>query len=491
MSFLTALGGVGQGVSQGIQDLNTQKQQQFLQEQQARVKKDWEEEDALKKELGLVQPNKSTRVMDANGDWQEAPEVTPLPKHEVLSKQAEVYLNSPNMQHKMFGMQLADKASQLENVFKLNKANTAREEMINFLNERGPEAFANRYGNLFQQNKLGPDELTSATVNSPNGQKHHVVIDRATGQEVSRLPITRAAAIDAIDALHGHALSSLSPELYFQNQNLGINKGNLAVQQGTLAVHQKDLDLKDKELAEKIKHNLFGAQTNQLNASANASNAAALSSRSHAGYFDAMVESVKGNKEAQGVAREYSEKFAALSPEDQNGPKGQALIAEGIAATAKKSGDLIGLMNSLKKPTRPVNEKEQEAAFKDLAAASNQKEIDFVHAKWPNVFGPEPLVEEFKKAQQANAGVKTAAKAPPAVPVPAPVPVTKGLNPLTAPRNAPTPAPAAKGLSAPIPNQPNPKLIREPNSRGGYTYTPSPRGMTRAEWDKLDKSKQR
>ena len=35
MSFITALGGLSQGVSQGIQDLNTQKQQKALEEQQA------------------------------------------------------------------------------------------------------------------------------------------------------------------------------------------------------------------------------------------------------------------------------------------------------------------------------------------------------------------------------------------------------------------------------------------------------------------------
>ena len=484
MSFLSsiapALGGIGQGVTQGLNALNQQEQQKFQKEQQDRLRQSWQDQDATNAQLKGIPTttpdqwgpeyeyakNNNLAMRDDNGQLMPGVKAgTARPTYDILADQARIYMNSTDSKNKALGLQLADKATQLENTFKLNKANTARDEMLTFLNERGPEEFANRYGNLFQQNKLGPDELTSATVNGGNGEKQHVIINRNTGKEVSRLPITRAAAIDAIDALHGHNLASISPELYFQNQQVGISRNNLGVQQGLLAVHQNDLDLKRQDLEEKIKHNLFGAQANQLNSSANASNAAALASNSHARYFDAMVESTNGNKEAQATAREYSEKFAALSPEDQNGPKGQALIAEGIAATAKKSGDLVGLINSLKKPVRPINEKEQEQAFKDLAAASNLKEVDFVHAKWPNVFGPDPLEKAYLDATK---------------------PKTEGP---TASATAPSPAP--KGLFAPLPNQSNPKLIRERNPRGGYTYTPSPRGMTRAEWDKLDQSKQR
>lgn len=159
------------------------------------------------------------------------------------------------------------------------------------------------------------------------------------------------------------------------------------------------------ELKAKMDAGLFGAQAEQARG-------AAASSRAHAGVYNNMVSLSKKNAEAGEAMKPYVKKFEALTPEQQAGPEGQALLLEAATAAARKSGDITGILNALKKPDRgSVSSEERTAAYRDLEnAGTNPDMIAAVKEKWPNVFGEDPLVTAFKEAKGKDKGTGTGDK---------------------------------------------------------------------------------
>jgi hypothetical protein len=100
------------------------------------------------------------------------------------------------------------------------------------------------------------------------------------------------------------------------------------------------------ELAAKVKANLFGAQANQANAAAGASQA-------HAKYFDAeagraklQVTLLQSDQAARTAAQPFLDEYAKLTPAEQKGEKGIALIEKAAVTAATKSTDFSRLLTA-------------------------------------------------------------------------------------------------------------------------------------------------
>ena len=166
------------------------------------------------------------------------------------------------------------------------------------------------------------------------------------------------------------------------------------------------------ELAAKKKAGTFEATANQANA-------AAKSSTAHAALYNSMAAVAKTNAEAGTVIKPYLEKYSKMTPEQQAGAEGQAVLLEAATAAAKKTGDITGILNAMKKPDRSVvTTEERTAAYRDLENAVTPEQIEAVKEKWPNVFGEDPMVTAFKKAKGNDKTDKTdAGKNKSAIPV--------------------------------------------------------------------------
>lgn len=105
----------------------------------------------------------------------------------------------------------------------------------------------------------------------------------------------------------------------------------------------RDVAVKERELTEKVNAGLFKAQANQANAAASASTA-------HASVYQNMLKMANENREAGAAMQPFIEQFKMLSPEDQAGAKGQTILTQAATAAARKTGDITGIINSLKKP---------------------------------------------------------------------------------------------------------------------------------------------
>jgi len=100
------------------------------------------------------------------------------------------------------------------------------------------------------------------------------------------------------------------------------------------------------KLAEEIRVNLFGAQANQANAAAGAS-------RAHAKYFDTEAGRAKlqttllqSDQAARSAAQPFLDEYAKLTPADQKGEKGLALIEKAAVTAATKSTDFSRLLTA-------------------------------------------------------------------------------------------------------------------------------------------------
>ena len=141
----------------------------------------------------------------------------------------------------------------------------------------------------------------------------------------------------------------------------------------------------------------------------------------------------------------FLDEFAQLTPEDQAGAKGQAVLLKGATAGAQKSKDLSGIVSMLRKPDRAVVSAEQEkAAYAAYNEATTPAQIEAVKAKYPAVFGEDPLAKQVREAleakKKAESGSKSGASdagnkpatALPVAPV-APKPQTAALASVAAP----------------------------------------------------------
>ena len=159
----------------------------------------------------------------------------------------------------------------------------------------------------------------------------------------------------------------------------------------------RETDLKAREV--KVKEDLVPSEIAKNKAVANQANA-------HASVYGNMLQTAKDNKEAGKAMQPFIDEFAALTPEEQAGEKGQAVLLRGATAGAKVSKDLAGLVSTLRKPDRSaVSAEHEKAAYADLQGATTPEQIKAVKAKWPAVFGPSALDKAIAaKEKQAGGG---------------------------------------------------------------------------------------
>jgi hypothetical protein len=251
MSFISALGGIGQGVSQGIQDLNLQKQQKALEEQQAfqkaqnvRLLAQQAEEDRVANEIkGIKRTStpdqwgagyeaeqaRNTPVRDDNGNLMPGVKAgIARPQHEIMSEMAAKYLASPDLKQQQYGLQLQQASTALGKQAKeqavFEKYRPQFEQLatptgaLNYLNEKGIPAY----------NAKVPDGYKVAQGETlPNGSTaFHVLDKKGKLVESHAVPTTDLQNLAAkhLTGLAQHELGYLSPENFRDFMKHGLEE---------------------------------------------------------------------------------------------------------------------------------------------------------------------------------------------------------------------------------------------------------------------------
>ena len=257
---------------------------------------------------------------------------------------------------------------------------------------------------LYNENKLPglSDGGTAKIVPGAMGGQPTIVVTDKDGKETS-MP----ADIKTLQMLTSKAqdlmMASSSPENYWKHKDQFIKERQVAAQETSAAASATQADTAAKELKAKLDANLFGAQAGLAKAQSNQANA-------HAGLYNNMVRLGNESKAAQEAMKPHLEKFSNLTPEEQAGARGQQILLEAATAAARKTGDVTGIINALKKSNNAeATPEERRAAYEELREARTPKEIEFVKSKYPNVFGEDPLLKAFRdKAGKAGDKTQTA-----------------------------------------------------------------------------------
>lgn len=256
---------------------------------------------------------------------------------------------------------------------------------------------------LYNENKLPglSDGGTAKVVPGAMGSQPTIVITDKNGKETS-MP----ADIQTLQSLTTKAqdlmMASSSPENYWKNKEQFLKERQVGAQEKSAQASATQAETGASELKAKMDAGLFKAQAGQANAAANQANA-------HAQLYSNMVRLGNESREAQAAMKPQLEAFAKLTPEEQAGAKGQQILLEAATAAARKTGDVTGIINTLKKPNNAeASSEERKAAFDELKEARTPKEIEFVKSKYPNVFGEDPLLKAFREKAGGKKGEEPA-----------------------------------------------------------------------------------
>ena len=250
---------------------------------------------------------------------------------------------------------------------------------------------------LYNENKLPglADGGTAKIVNSAVGSGKSILITDKDGKE-SVLPADMATLQKLTSYAQDLMMKSSTPENYWKSKANYLEERKTAATESSAAssavsaaATAKNAETNASQLAAQVKAGLFEAQAGQARASANQANA-------HASVYKNMVELANTNKEAGLAVKDAMAKYEALTDAEKAGPKGEQILTEGALAAAKKTGDITGIMNVLKKPDKSkipeIDPKLKEAAYKEYAeAGTDPKRLAEIKAKYPGVWGPSAL----------------------------------------------------------------------------------------------------
>jgi hypothetical protein len=276
-----------------------------------------------------------------------------------------------------------------------------------------PVAFVREHLGDYNKPKPGShmdDKLTGDVVPGADGKSFSFVQKDAKGKVVASTPITPETAMQGLQSIAFTRWTSL-PGKFKEGVELGQKDRALGTEDRKVGVMEDEL---------KAKKPLFAAQANQANAGANQANA-------HAGVYRNMLETAKTNKEAGAAMQPFLDKIAGLAdPTGVDKPEADKLMLQAAAAGATKSKDIATLYTQLQKPNRSVLSAEHEkAAYSALNKAlesGDKKLIEAARAAYPDVFGEDPMVAAFKKAQGNGGKAPAAGAAAPAAAIPATAP---------------------------------------------------------------------
>lgn len=200
------------------------------------------------------------------------------------------------------------------------------------------------------------DGLTAKIVDTKNGPVVQFSDSKGNVQNDKTRQLTMDTFRLARDEVGASMLAAAGPEHFYKAKELGL-KG-------------REVGVKEALVPSEIAKNK--ALANQAN--------------THASVYGNMLQTAKDSKEAGKAMQPYLDEFAALTPEEQAGAKGQGILLKGATAGAQKSKDLAGIVTMLRKPDRAAVSAEQEkAAYAAWNEANTPEQQRAVKAKYPNV----------------------------------------------------------------------------------------------------------
>lgn len=248
-NWLSALGGVGQGVTLGLQDMREmekqkflREQQEFLKQQQEQQRREWADQEDIRQKVSQVRRTtpgyygQSTNlpIRDDEGNMMPGASETTRPAREVYGDLANVYAGSSNPRLAQMGLQYQTAATQageqeftIEQRNRLKEAQKKNQERIALI-RKDPAAAAEQLMAQFNNNQFGgpdADNFFTAGMSTPNGQVISVYNRAQPTRPVMQIPVNPQALEQVARSIYVNDLAGIDPryiELQLKGDELGI-----------------------------------------------------------------------------------------------------------------------------------------------------------------------------------------------------------------------------------------------------------------------------
>lgn len=232
-NIMGILGGLGQGVSAGVQDLERMEDAKFRKEQQQREREKFAEEKRVAEQIKGLQGETTPAEYDESMSAITKPSQK-LSRSQMLARQADIYSASPDRQNQMLGLQLSQAAAATESADRLKEIQTSYADTVKAINA-DPNKWVQENLAKFNSDEYGgpgTKGFMAAPMSTPQGTVLNVIGPQ--GQPGPQIPVTRQDMMRVAKSMYFDQLASIDPkyaELAMQQEKLGFERQGLDLRQ--------------------------------------------------------------------------------------------------------------------------------------------------------------------------------------------------------------------------------------------------------------------
>ena len=224
-NLMGILGGVGQGISAGVQDLERMDEAKFRKEQQQRERDKAAEEKRIAAQIKGIQAETPAEYDESMSTITKPAQK--LSRAQMLARQADIYSSSPDRATAAYGLQLSQAARAEESADRLKSIQTGYADTLKAINA-DPNKWVQENLAKFNADEYGgpgTKGVMAAPMSTPQGTVLNIMGPQ--GQQIQQIPVTKQDMMRVAKSMYFDELASIDPkyaELAMRQEELGLKK---------------------------------------------------------------------------------------------------------------------------------------------------------------------------------------------------------------------------------------------------------------------------
>jgi len=229
-NIMGILGGIGQGISSGVQSLERMEDAKFRKEQQQRERDKAAEEKRIAEQIKGIQAETPAEYDESMSTITKPAQK--LSRAQMLARQADIYSSSPDRATAAYGLQLSQAARSEESADRLKSIQTSYADTVKAINA-DPNKWVQENLAKFNSDEYGgpgTKGVYAAPMSTPQGTVLNIYGPQ--GQQASQIPVTKQDMMRVAKSMYFDQLASIDPkyaELAMKQEQLGLEGQGLDI----------------------------------------------------------------------------------------------------------------------------------------------------------------------------------------------------------------------------------------------------------------------
>lgn len=229
-NIMGILGGVGQGISAGVQDLERMEDAKFRKEQQQRERDKAAEEKRIAEQIKGIQAETPAEYDESMSTITKPAQK--LSRAQMLARQADIYSSSPDRATASYGLQLSQAARAEESSDRLKQIQTGYADTVKAINA-DPNKWVQENLAKFNSDEYGgpgTKGFVAAPMSTPQGTVLNIYGPQ--GQQASQIPVTKQDMMRVAKSMYFDQLASIDPkyaELAMKQEQIDLEREGLGI----------------------------------------------------------------------------------------------------------------------------------------------------------------------------------------------------------------------------------------------------------------------